>query len=391
MSTSEKPQPTTADKLRIIQQMRTILSAPPSDTLKAVIKAAHDKTEDPTFKAFLNLLASENQRNRDIAATIYRDMEAQITKAAAGEAAPAPVAEAPKLAHDGLPMVDLDKPTATTDTKVFPTVDADAAQDQVQQLLDRARNGEDATLTVRDPAAALELAQSLGLDTTGLAAAFGLAELSAATPAAEQTPVVRTNPPTAEGFVPFLVESTDVEHYEIGIVNDAGQQTEKRIYSIITTNTPEELLTGKKIRKIAGLVVGMRNQLSLIHGFGWVLPLVAQNDVPADRDDWRHTLRVSLSYPNALAVYDDHSAPQLPLVSQFFAAHQCLRGNYRFLIEAEIVKIGHRYVMGNNPNLMVQHVDKDGATIPAMAADLATLDYASKHLAVIGFLAEVEQ
>lgn len=76
---SHSPAETLTSKLRIIQTMRAIMALPPTENLLAKVEEARlAGNNSPTLTAFLSLLATGSQRNRDIAYTMLTDMQESL-------------------------------------------------------------------------------------------------------------------------------------------------------------------------------------------------------------------------------------------------------------------------------------------------------------------------
>jgi hypothetical protein len=83
------PDPSLAARLNMMQAMQSLLAMPPSADLKALVEVRLKETTDPVYKGFLNLLVTDNQAHRDLAAQIFHGLEAELTSQRGEEVAEA--------------------------------------------------------------------------------------------------------------------------------------------------------------------------------------------------------------------------------------------------------------------------------------------------------------
>lgn len=319
---------TLASKLRIIQTMRSILAQPPSEGLLAKIEEVRqaDDHSSPTLSAFLGLLASGSSRNRDIAYTLLTDMQESL--AAEAEAPPAVVERVePSADPSSVMLVEL-PPASTVEVELPSTVEP-----------------------------------------------LDLIAISSQSAASTIQPFHR------EGFQ----EAIPVRYQD----HPEGEVAE-RVYSLIAANTTAEMFDDHQLVAVTAVVMGVRDQLVVEHGFGFTLLLGAAG-LPLDvsgGQPWR--LPVRMGYPSALPSFGGNEAVGLNGCDSFLAMHALMRLGYKFLVELEITPVNGRFLLSMSPKVLVERNGEDGQVMPVDSAHLTQLQFAIAQLAFVGFLANEE-
>lgn len=329
-----------ARRLRILQTMQAVLKQAPSEQLKTFVQAQREKESDPTMLAFLNLLATDNQRNRDIAYSIFKDMETAVQ---AEQAA---------------------------------TIDGTSAKD--------ANTVAAAMAPVETSAPSNEPAAEKALETLGESATD---QPDLRTELHSPRPVEEDAVEKAPTLVPFTLIDEEVEKVSFTLSKE-GEESVERVYSIITAKMDAAVLA--PVKNVTGVIIGIKGQDKVEHGFGFVLP-ISEEGLTIDRTGKeRCIIRIAMGYPQSLSFYDDHQGPRLRGVSYFMAVHEIMNKGYRFLLDLEIVPINGRFALSMRPGCWIERTDGQGNLARMASTDLDALEYATDNLDFVGFLANAE-
>lgn len=310
-----------AAKLRIIQNMRTLLTQPPSEGLLAMISEATQAPNlTPIMSAFLNLMATGQTRNRDIAYTILTDMQQSIL-AETGVDVPSAVPMAMTAGAVSVADAPVLLATAPTDVVALPAAPVEA----VQTVQPYYRPDAHESITLKFPR----------------------------------------------------------EHGEV----------EPRTYSIVLNGVAAAPSEGRWLSSITGLVMGVRGQPRVEHGYGYVLPLFREY-MPAGAVDFNPDgvtplkLKVQMSYPTAVASLDYEGLVTHDGASHFFAMHEVMAKGYVFLLDVEITPVGQSYMAQMASTVLIERRGADGQLIQFDVRDLDVLKAALSELVPLGILAE---
>lgn len=312
--TATQAEPYFVNRLRILQVMQAVLRQPASKELKAFIEKHMLSENDPTMLAFMHLLVTDNERNRDIAYTIFKDLEAETA------AAQAALMDTPNEA----PIPTQDTPAETETVEVEDTVE------------------------VKEEAVVQDV---------------------------------------VNGVRPFhVIDSEDMEKVTFTLnssVDDVEVQP-MTTYSIITKNSNIELT--RNVNRVMGIVMGVRDQLNVEHGFGFVLPLGGNGLVLDRTGKERCLIKIAMSYPSTFNIFDAHEGIHSTDISYFFALHELMTKGYRFMLDLDIAPIGQKFALMMQPSPLFDRVDASGEALPILSSDLKALSYALEKLDFIGFL-----
>lgn len=349
--------PSLAHLVTMYQAMQAALAYPPSEELKRVVSASLAKATDPLFKSFLNLLVTNDQTHRDLARQIYVQLEVQIAQ----------------KRQEQLQLAD----------------------DHAKALVASSGVVESTVATLPPPTEAPPAASSFEPDFLNLLESAG------------QENDVPSNvidlPTRAPTHVPYDSGSATAEHYVMRYSEDPARPTEitrEDRYEIITDLTRFEEAPHLFLSGLMGVIVGIRGQTSIEHGFGFVLPL---DRTPLQSPDKSLHLPMRLEYPLSMPTYDDHNATNVPGLKEFLALHECMQRGYTVLLDM-YVKVNAHPDAGHSLSLTLRQEklvlrrtvkeDKsgygpDGAVFSSN--DFEDLHLATKRLALVGLLASVQQ
>lgn len=188
-------------------------------------------------------------------------------------------------------------------------------------------------------------------------------------------------------FIPVHFATDDPEAEDMDIPATADPNGPRKKFTILGNETPAELLATQRPTSVAGLLMGVRGQKKVRHGFGIYLPL---NSGQITLTDQPTRVRIAVGLPGAVHLYDDHTGPRLPGMSQFFAMVESMRDGYRFLVDLEIIPVNGRYLLSMKPQPFIDRVDPEGKPAMVNTVHLPKLHFAAEHLDFIGFMGEVQ-
>jgi hypothetical protein len=314
--------------LRIIQTMRTVLQTPASEELKKLIALHMAKTNDARMRGFLRLLASDDESHRAIAEEGFRILEQRYQELQASKPQAAPK---DVVATPDVYSLKHDVPAANDDhvsVKVAPA----------------------ATARVDHPAAIV--------------------------------------PNRDARYIHYAHPSPEVQGIDYPTSSNPNAPRTRMTY--ITSDLTERDL-GARIARVAGLVVGIKGQKEVEHGFGFYLPFDSGTGPVIDYSGkTRNIIRIAMGLPQTIAIFDDHRGAHFGGVSDFFTIFECMKDGYRFLLDLEIIPVNGRFALSIQPHHWIDRLDANGQPARVSSAHLKKLLHAADNIDFIAFTGEVE-
>ncbi len=329
------------NRLRIIQNMRSILIQPPTDELRRLVADQLVTETNPDMKAFLNLMVTDNQGNREIAATVFKSMADRLIS---------------------------DEQTGVSNLNVS----VDAPSVVPAPVLD-----EPLPVMPLSPEGAAKAIKSMEEAASSIEAPTVVAPTQAAVATIEAATVV---PVTA----PFYKQADNLE--SVGWALTLPGQNEplpSKTYTIIRSNAPEDVLDSVTLTHLTGLIFGIQGQPNISQGFGFVCPLTEKLFSVPKVSDPRCTLKIKLELPNVLPVWDEHALIGSEVAAYYHTAYQLMAKGYHFLVDLEIIPYKNSFICSMSPDIRIEH--KEGLV---RVGDLNALQFAASKLMFAGFTAE---
>jgi hypothetical protein len=344
-------------RLEIIKVMRALLERKSSPELAGFIKdRLGDPNMQPQIRAFMQLLISDDQRLRSIADEGFRILERQHQEE-----------QARAVREQG---IGSQATTDVVDRSAFATAFANS-----RPVPDPANPH------LRDP----------GPD---LARASNAMEVAAQTlnNIVQAPSASRQQAGSQVSYQPVCSNNTEL-HQHIAIpVSAQDLNGPRNTWSYITNDVSVADLNVRTpgITHVAGLVIGVEGQKNVEHGFGFYLPL-APGAFRLDYTGQRpNRIRIAMSFPEAIAIYDDHNAPRIGGISNFFTIYEALNDGYRFLLDLEIVPVNGKFALSIQKTVSIDRRNKDREVTGVSSAHLDKLAHACSAIGFIAFTGDTE-
>jgi hypothetical protein len=285
--------------LHIVQTLRALLQAPPTEEFKRLVTLHLEQTKDRLMGGFLRLLMSDDKAHRQMAESAFRELERRVQERVA--------------TRQALPIKDDPEPVS-----------------------------------------------------------------------------VRSAPPTDTTqdarYVPYVHANPEMQGIDFRISSDPNVAPVR--YTCITNELTAEDI-GRPITHVAGLVIGVRGQKEIEHGFGFYLPFKSGVLAIDHGGNKRNILNIEMGLPHAIALYDDHRGPHLGGVSDFFTILEAMRDGYRFLMDLEIIPVNGRYMLSMQRNIWIERQSSNGTPSRVASVHLKKLLHATDNIDFIAFTGEV--
>lgn len=320
-------------RLKIITVMHSLMARQPSPDLVAFVKNQLQTVTDPQVRAFMQLIIAEDPRYRQLAEEGLKLLEQ-------------------RLQEEEVQRHAVDNPCLTIDPM-------------------HGRGGVDDMLAAFKGAAAPIPATPLP-ETAGWS--------SSATVVPFPTP---HTPPTPVSL-PWHSPQADIESIAIPI--GADPHGPKNLYSYINPS----LAVDRPITTVAGLVIAIAGQPQVEHGFGFYLPLPSGLIKIDYTGQHRNVIKIAMSLPETIVLYDEHQALRLGGISNFFTIYEAMRDGYRFLLDLEIIPVNGRYALSLQNAVHIDRRDPQGQPAFVSSAHLNKLAHACSAISFHAFTGEFD-
>lgn len=338
------PSQDSMERLNIVTTMRSLMARQPSPDMVRFVKDQLQITTHPQVRAFMQLIISEDPRYRMVAEEGLKLLEHKLQEDHVHQQ----VVEAAAATETF--------PSTETITRTLSPADADA----------RRFHGRDE-----------------GIDM--LAAFKGFEASPAAEPAKERA---------LAKVLPFTVAQTPSQKApwhtpqegvpSISIPTGTEPNSPRKVYSYISSTQAVD----RHIATVAGLVMGIKGQPEVEHGFGFYIP-VPEDAVTLDyTGQKRNIIRIAMSLPQTIVLYDDHRGPHLGGISNFFTIYEAMLDGYRFLLDLEIIPINGRFALSIQEAIHIDRHDTDGAPSFVSSVHFNKLAHACAALGFHAFTGE---
>jgi hypothetical protein len=347
-----------AERLGIVTTMRSLMARRPSPELVTFVKDQLQSTTHPQVRAFMQLIISDDQRLRIIAEEGLKLLEHKLQDDQANQ------------------RTEVSFPSAETVTAALP--------EQIQS------DPLDTVTHLQEPSASSNDADSM------LAALKGFSAHETPPPVVTQPIVEKAQEPISAKVLPFTqpasIHRTAPWHTSqegvpsISIPTGEDKDSPRKVYSYISSTQAVD----RRIAHVAGLVVGIKGQLDVEHGFGFYLPLpdgVIQLDYTGQK---RNIIKIAMALPQTIALYDDHRGPHMGGVSNFFTIFEAMRDGYRFLLDLEIIPINGRFALSIQEAIHIDRIDTTGKPAFVSSVHLNKLAHACTAIGFHAFTGEAD-